>query len=123
MSDTQSKPWTRVQDWVILVAGAYLVLATLWVDAGVRGSWSIVVIGLAIVVMALLALAQPGSYIDEWMMAVAGVVAIVAPWLFAYTEHPSAAWTSWIAGAVVVGFALGALSASREENRRQHRAV
>lgn len=117
------KPWTRVQDWVSLLAGGYLALSTLWVDVGTGGTWAMVIIGLAIVAMALVALAMPGAFIDEWITAAGGVVAFVAPWLFGYSGDTGAAWTSWIVGVVVAAAALLALPASRAVYQHQHHAA
>src|SRR5664279_2244534 len=108
MTDAQSKPWTRPQDWLSLLAGAYLALAPLWVEVGTAGTWAMVIIGVAVAAMALIALAVPGAYIDEWMTASGGVVAFIAPWLFSYAGATGAAWTSWIVGVIVAAAALAA---------------
>jgi hypothetical protein len=123
MPGTQARPWTRIQDWVVLAAGAFLALSPLWVDVGTGGTWAMVIIGLGIVALAVVALAMPGAYVDEWVTAVVGVVAFIAPWLFSYTENTAAAWTSWIVGVVVAGLALSALPASRAVYRQQHHAA
>ncbi len=115
-----SKPWTRVQDWISLAAGAYLALSPLWVEVDIRATWALVIIGAAVGVMAVIALAVPGAYIDEWMMAVGGVAAFVAPWVLSYTEITAAAWGSWVAGAIVVVAALAAIPASRAEYQDTH---
>lgn len=122
MADTLSKPWTRIQDWVTLIAGAFLALSAIWVDVSTGGAWAMVIIGVAIVVLALVALAMPGAVIDEWATAAGGVVAFVAPWLFSYADQSGAAWTSWIVGAVVTLFALAAIPASLQDYRAQHAA-
>jgi hypothetical protein len=120
MADFQSRAWTRPQDWVSLLAGLYLALSPLWIDIDTTGTWAMVIIGAAIAAMALTALYAPGAYIDEWMTAVGGAAAFVAPWVFTYTATEAAAWTSWITGAVVVVAALAAVPASRAVYR-QHR--
>jgi hypothetical protein len=79
-----------------------------------------VVIGAAIGVMALIALAAPGAFIDEWMAALGGAAAFVAPWVFTYTDATAAAWTSWIAGGLTVVAALAAVPASRTVYRHEH---
>jgi len=123
MPGTATKPWTRIQDWAILVAGALLALSPLWVDVDTRGTWAMVIIGLATVALALVALAMPGAYVDEGVTAAVGVIAFIAPWLFSYSEDTAAAWTSWIVGIVVAGLALSALPASRAVYRQQHHAA
>jgi hypothetical protein len=123
MADLQSRAWTRPQDWISLLAGLYLALSPLWVDIDTTGTWVMVIIGAAIVLMALVALYAPGAFLDEGMTAVGGVAAFIAPWVFTYTDSDGAAWTSWIVGAVVVIAALAALPASRAVYRHQHHAV
>ncbi len=120
MQYAQSRPWTRLQDWVSLVAGGYLAFSPLWLDVDTRPTWAMVIIGAAAAVLAIIALAMPGAYIDEWMTAAAGGVAVVAPWLFSYTENTGAAWTSWIVGGVIVVASLAAIPASRQVYREQH---
>ncbi|HET7277462.1 MAG TPA: SPW repeat protein [Dermatophilaceae bacterium] len=123
MPYAQSRPWTRLQDWVSLVVGGYLAFSPLWLDVTTKATWAMVVIGAAAAVLAIVALAMPGAFIDEWMTAVAGGVAVLAPWLFSYTENTAAAWTSWVVGAVIVVAALAAVPASREVYREQHHVV
>lgn len=123
MAETLSKPWTRFQDWVTLLAGAFLALSAIWVDVSTGGAWAMVIIGAAIGVLALIALALPGAFIDEWATAAGGVVAFVAPWLFSYADQSNAAWTSWIVGAVVTLFALAAVPASLDVYHAQHHAA
>jgi hypothetical protein len=123
MADIQSTPWTRPQDWVSLLAGGYLALSPLWVEVGTAGTWAMVIIGAAVAVMALVALYAPGAFIDEWMTAVGGALAIISPWVFDYANRDGAAWSSWIAGAVVVIAALAALPASRAVYQREHHAT
>ncbi|TCC21579.1 SPW repeat domain-containing protein [Kribbella sindirgiensis] len=120
MADIQSTAWTRPQDWVSLLAGGYLALSPLWVDIDTTGTWVMVIIGAAIGLLALVALAAPGAYIDEGMTAVGGVAAFIAPWVFTYTDYNAAAWTSWIVGAVAAIAAIAALPASRSVSRHQH---
>lgn len=123
MADVTTRPWTRPQDWISLVAGAFLVLSPLWVDVSAGGAWAMVLIGLAVVALSLIALARPGAYVDEWLTAAAGALAFLAPWLFGYADEPGAAWTSWIVGVIVVISALSAVPVSRQVARREHRAV
>ncbi|HLV59709.1 MAG TPA: SPW repeat protein [Natronosporangium sp.] len=122
MADVMTRPWTRPQDWISLVAGAYLVLSPLWVSVSAGGAWAMVLIGLAVVVLALIALARPGAYVDEWVTAAAGALAFLAPWLFGYADESGAAWTSWIVGLIVVISALSAVPISRQVAQRQRAA-
>lgn len=120
MASTQARPWMRIQDWVTLIVGVFLALSPLWFDVSTGGTWAMIIIGAVIAVMALVALAMPGAYFDEWAMALAGVVAFVAPWVFSYYDYNAAAWASWIVGVVVAVSALTAVPASREVYRAGH---
>ncbi|HEX6248601.1 MAG TPA: SPW repeat protein [Nocardioidaceae bacterium] len=123
MSDAQSGPWSRGQDWVNLAAGGYLALAPLWVETTRGAAWAMVAVGLTIVGLALVALARPGAFVDEWAAALGGAVAVAAPWLFGFTSSSAAAWTSWIVGLVVTTSALTALPATRGKARAGTRAT
>jgi hypothetical protein len=112
-------PWRRWQDWATAAAGVLLAISPLWVNLNTRGSWAMVIIGLAMAAFGLIALASPGMVADEWMAVAAGAVAFIAPWVFSFTEYTAAAWTSWIIGVVVVGSALAAVPESREAHRQQ----
>lgn len=103
------------------MAGAYLAFSPLWVDVGTTATWALVIIGAAIAILALVALALPSVVIDEFVIAAGGVVAFIAPWLFSYTDTNAAAWGSWIAGAVVVAAGLLAVPASTEAHRLRRR--
>lgn len=123
MFGAESRPWTRVQDWLVLVAGGFLALSPLWVDVSTGGAWAMAIIGVAVAAVAIAALAMPGAYADEWLTVAGGVVAFIAPWVFSYTESTAASWTSWVVGIVVAGLALTALPTSLEIYRHQHHAA
>lgn len=123
MVDAQSKRWRRIPDWVSLIAGLYLATtpAQYWAwETGTAGKAAMAIIGVAIAGMALIALARPGAYIDEGMIAASGVIAFIAPWLFSYTGATWAALTSWIVGTVLVISALAALPTSWSVHQHQH---
>lgn len=123
MADRKARPWTRVQDWISLVAGLYLALSPLWFDVATAATWAMVGTGAVIAVMALVALAMPGAYVDEAAMVVGGLAAVLSPWLFSFTEETGAAWSAWAVGGVVVISALAALPASRHVSQVQHHAA
>lgn len=116
----ETRPWTRWQDWVAVIAGAYLALSPLWVEVDTVGIWTMAVVGGVAALAGLLNLAMPAiSFIDEWVAAAIGAIAFVAPWLFQYSDQSAASWTSWIVGAVLAIVALWALPASMELHRHQ----
>lgn len=123
MSDTQVRSWTRPQDWAALVAGGVLALTPLWVEVSTRNTWVMVVTGVVVAAMAVIALALPGAFVDEWTMAAVGAFAFVSPWVFSFTGSMGAAWTSWVVGLVVAVVALAAVPASRHAYQEQHHLV
>jgi hypothetical protein len=114
-----TRPWTRLQDWITTLAGAFLALSPLWFDVDTGGAWAMVIIGVVMAGLGLIALSSPGMVADEWLAMASGVAAFVAPWVFSYTGDDAAAWTSWIVGAVVVLSALAAVPDSRAVHHRQ----
>lgn len=123
MASAETKPWTRIQDWVSLLAGVFLALSPIWLAVTTTVMWAMVILGAVVAVMALVALAMPGAYIDEWMMVLVGAAAFVAPWVLSYTDVKSATWTSWAVGIVVVVAALAAVPSSMAIWRTQHHAA
>ena len=123
MASAETRPWTRIQDWVSLLAGAFLALSPIWLEVTTTVMWAMVILGAVIAVMALVALAMPGAFIDEWMMALAGAATFVAPWVLSYTDVQAATWTSWAVGVVVAAAALAAVPTSRAIWREQHHAA
>lgn len=112
-------PWRRWQDWVTTVAGAFMALSLLWFDVDTGGTWAMVIIGAVMAVLGLIALAAPGLVIDEGLVAISGVIAFIAPWVFSYSDYTEASWTSWVVGVVAVAAAAAALPASRSAHQRQ----
>ncbi|XVQ08144.1 SPW repeat domain-containing protein [Spirillospora sp. CA-255316] len=97
------RKWYRWQDWVALVAGVLVALTPLWSNPDTTGgTTAMVVLGVLLAVGALWSLAVPGALMSEWTHVVLGVLLFVSPWVFAYHDVAVAAWTSWIAGVVVV---------------------
>jgi hypothetical protein len=115
------RSWTRWQDYVSLVAGLYAMLTPLWVDvSGTDGATgSLIVMGALLALASLWSLARPGVVAVEWLHVLFGVLMLVAPWAFAYTDHHGAAWTSWIMGAVGVAAGLWAASGGMAVHRHQ----
>lgn len=112
-------PWMRWQDWVTTVAGVFLALSPIWFSVSIAGTWAMVIIGVVMAAIGLTALAAPGLVADEWLAIVSGVVAFIAPWIFGYTEHTAASWTSWVVGVIVVAAALWALPASQAAHQQE----
>jgi len=117
------RPWTRLQDWVTLLAGVYtatspLVLSTI----GMTGEGSVVVamitLGALLVISSIVSLARPNVIAAEWATTLLGVLLFVAPWVVGYTGLTGAAWTSWLVGVIVVVVSLPVVRASNRGSRQ-----
>jgi uncharacterized membrane protein HdeD (DUF308 family) len=104
------RPWTRLQDVGVLIAGLYAALSPIWVSTtGERGAfWALIVLGALLALTALFSLAMPGVVATEWLTVLFGVLLFVAPWVLTYTDRTGASWTSWVVGVIAV--VLGGLS-------------
>ena len=112
------RPWTRLQDWGMLLAGLYAALSPIWVStSGERDAfWALIVLGALLAVTALSSLALPGVVATEWLAMLFGVLLFAAPWVLTYTDRVGASWTSWVVGAIAV--VLGAITVGTSNRRR-----
>jgi hypothetical protein len=113
------KKWTRWQDWVALAVGAYAALSPIWTDRTDTATWTMVVLGVVIAGVSLWSLAMPADRVSEYLLAILGVLFILAPWVMEFTELEAMALTAWIAGAIT--FIMGAMTIP-EVNRLWHHA-
>ncbi|WP_159588838.1 SPW repeat protein [Chelativorans xinjiangense] len=103
----------RWQDWITTLIGFYVFLSP-WVipyffpDSAVTGmaAWSHYVVGAAIVIMGIVALASDQLW-EEWVEVFLGVWLVIAPWALGFAEMTPFVWNS-----VIIGVILMALSAS-----------
>ena len=93
------------RDWVTLIVGAYVALATLW-TAGASAGWFIT-LGVLTFALAFWGLFSEPNQGYAWSLIVIGVVTFIAPWLGAFAGAPAAGWTMWIAG--VIAAAMGGI--------------
>ena len=114
------RPWTRHQDWGILLAGLYAALSPIWVSTtGERDAfWALIALGVLVAVAALVSLAMPGVVATEWLTVLFGVLLFVAPWVLTYTDRVGASWTSWVVGAIAVVLGGFSVPASTRFHRR-----
>jgi hypothetical protein len=126
------RTWTRWQDWVNAVAGAWLFI-TPWVygyaasgygpyssttsrGAGAMAAsgsampWNAWILGGAILIVALFALGTVGSAALEWLNAIFGAWMFISPWVLGFSGSPAPAWTAWVVGAVVCILSLWTLA-------------
>ena len=102
------RKWTRWTDWANVVLGVYLMLVPLFAADTADNATVYVaeLLGAAIALVGLWALAQPDSSAPEWTNAILGAVLIAAPFLFSYAHVTSASWNAYTVGTAVVVLAL-----------------
>lgn len=111
------KKWTRWQDWAAVIAGVVAALTPLWSTHTNSSVWLMVVLGVAIAASGVVNLASPGMPWVETAQLILGALLVLAPWFGSYTGYTGAAWTSWIAGAVVVVATVFAIRPSTEAHQ------
>jgi hypothetical protein len=92
----------RWQDWMTLILGVWLFFSP-WVlgYAGLPSAvWNAYIIGLAITVVALVALYMPQAW-QEWAGLVLGVWLIISPWVLGFSGFPVPFWNMFLVGLVV----------------------
>jgi uncharacterized membrane protein HdeD (DUF308 family) len=114
------RPWTRLQDVGVLIAGLYAALSPIWVSTtGERGAfWALIALGALLAIAALVSLAMPGVVATEWLAVLFGVLLFVAPWVLTYTDRVGASWTSWVVGVVAVVLGGSAIPTSNRVHRQ-----
>ena len=111
------KRWTRWQDWVALIAGAYAALAPLWTETDRNTTWTMVVLGVVTVVVSVWSLGMPEDRISEYIHALLGVLFFISPWVMQFTDLNAMAYTAWAVG--VITFVMG-VWAIPEVSQRLH---
>ncbi|NYJ36410.1 SPW repeat protein [Nocardiopsis aegyptia] len=107
--------WT---DLALVVVGLALALSYLWHGMLGFGGGSMLVLGTAAIVAAILSLTRPGAVSSEIAATVIGVLAFVLPWVVGFTHEPVAAWSAWILGAGIAAVgAYGLVMAVRARRR------
>jgi uncharacterized membrane protein HdeD (DUF308 family) len=114
------RPWTRLQDVGVLIAGLYAALSPIWVSTtGERGAfWALIALGALLAIAAIVSLAMPGVVATEWLTVLFGVLLFVAPWVLTYTDRVGASWTSWVVGVVAVVLGGSAIPTSNRVHRQ-----
>jgi SPW repeat len=116
------RPWTRLQDWVTLLAGAYtatspIVLSTVGMAGEGRVVVAMIALGALVAISSIVSLMRPDAIAAEWGTTVSGVLLFVAPWVVGYAGLTGPAWTSWIVGALVVVVSQAVVRAIRRDPR------
>lgn len=98
------KAWTRWQEWLNLVAGAWIFLSP-WLLGSSQdqaSSWDAWVLGILLALVALWSLAAPFSLSPVWSAAVLGALVFLSPWVLGFANLTNPAWNAWIVGIVVL---------------------
>lgn len=103
----------RWQDWVILVAGLWLIFAPFWMASyAVAGSAALnsVAVGVLLVATSWIALARPKPW-EEWVNATLGAWLVVAPFALGFPDAGAVTLNHIVIGLIVVGDAMVRLGA------------
>jgi hypothetical protein len=119
------RPWTRLQDWGTLLAGAYTITSPIVLSTiGMAGEAKVVVamltLGALVAISSLVSLARPNVSAAVWATTAFGVLLFVAPWVVGYAGLIGPAWTSWLVGVLVV---VVSQTVVRPFNRAPRRAI
>ena len=106
------RPWTRWQSWCNLVLGIILFIAPWYTATWNSGnsSWNSWIFGVLMVLVALWALAMPGSIVPAVINLIIGIWVFISPWALGYAGVSSIAWSAWIIGALVIIFSAWAIA-------------
>lgn len=113
-----AKPWTRWQDWVAVVLGAYTMLATLWTQTTGNAVSAMLVLGALLLASGVWSLASPGSMTSEYAHMLLGVLLFISPWVLGFSGLTGAAWTSWVVGVLAVAVGAAALPSANATGHR-----
>jgi hypothetical protein len=112
------KRWTRWQDWVALAAGILLMLTPFWSNPGGTGRMAMLALGAVLAVTSLWSLYDPGAIASEYTHAVLGLLMVIAPGVFGFTDVMAAAYACWILGVVAVAVGLLAVPESARAHQQ-----
>jgi hypothetical protein len=104
-TNTPNPPISSWPDRTNLVLGALLCVSP-WLawSGSTTITWNAVILGAAIAVAAIAAIAKPAVG-PEWTNAGLGAWLLIAPWVLGFSGDAVAGWTSLIVGILVVYFA------------------
>lgn len=95
--------------WATGVFGLALLIAPLILNyaGNVFAFWTSVIVGAGVVILSILERTVKGSDSREyWALGFLGIVAMASPFLFGFTSHAAAMWTS-ITGGVLIALSAG----------------
>jgi len=118
------RAWTRWQDWINLLAGAWLFFSP-WILAFTGttvAAWNAWILGAAVFLVSLWALGSPASRGVLWFLTILGAWTFVAPWVLTFASLAVPAWNAWVLGAIIFILALWAMGSVGEPRRTPQRA-
>ncbi|NGP06631.1 SPW repeat protein [Rhodococcus sp. 14C212] len=113
---------------IALILGIVTMTASVWFDTTPVGSGVTLGLGAIAAIYALWSLIARDPTKDHWSLSVVGLILFISPWIGQFAGD-GAAWTAWIAGALImlVGGAAyladesaDVAAATREEERRTY---
>ena len=115
----------RWQDWVILIAGVWLLCSPFWMaaysEAG-GAALNSVIVGMLLIAASSIALARPRPW-EEWVNLLLGAWLVVAPFALAFEDVRAATLNHIVIGIIVAGDSMIALMRTRSDRlgAAQHR--
>ena len=105
MTDTSNPQISSWPDRTNMVLGALLCVSP-WLAWGgsTAITWNAVILGAAIAIAAIAAIAKPGAG-PEWTNVGLGAWLLIAPWVLGFSDDAVAGWTSLLVGILVAYFA------------------
>jgi len=110
--------WTRWQDWLAFVAGAYAALAPIWTETDDTATWTMVVLGVVTAAIALWSLAMPEDRYSAYALVLMGVLFIACPFVMGFEDLTAICSTAVVVGVVT---AIAGLLMVPQISDRMHR--
>ena len=88
-----------------LIAGIWLILSPFLFGYSGGAMANSVIIGIAVTILAVTRLVMTRDVWTGWLIAVAGLWLIIAPFIFGFTE-PAVLWNEIIVGIIIAGLSL-----------------
>lgn len=86
---------------IALILGIVTMTASLWFDTTPVGSGVTLGLGAIAAIYALWSLIARDPTKDHWSLSVVGLILFISPWIGQFAGD-GAAWTAWIAGALIM---------------------
>lgn len=86
---------------IALILGVATMTASIWFDTTAVGSGVTLGLGAIAAIYALWSLIARDPTKDHWSLSVVGLILFISPWIGQFAGD-GAAWTAWIAGALIM---------------------